>query len=48
MILRNLTKEEASEIIEKGKVLGSQEMGISEFKLLVHIIIIILPLAAKG
>jgi hypothetical protein len=46
MILRNLTKEKASEIIEKGKVLGSQEMGTSEFKLLVHIII--LPLAAKG
>ncbi len=34
MILRNLTKEKASEIIEKGKVLGSQEMGTSEFKLI--------------
>lgn len=32
MILENLTKEKASEIIEKGKVIGSLEMGSSEFK----------------
>lgn len=31
MILENLTKEKASEIIEKGKVIGTLELGASEF-----------------
>ncbi len=40
MILRNLTKEKASEIIENGKVLGSQEMGKKRLNLWKNYIIL--------